>query len=102
MLGIATRDLSNCKLGRRGDRPNAFAVAQILGPAQLELAGALTHREVDARMLRQAEASGLENGRDRRADDILAMFGKLGMAASAKPREAIARIAVDSNLEHFA
>lgn len=84
MLRVATSDLVDGEFGRRDNGLEALGITILLRPAQLEPSASLLGRNVGVSELGQAEAGGLKNRRDRRANDVLAMLRKLGMTACGK------------------
>jgi len=60
----------------------------------------LTGLELNAGVLLEPKARSLQDRRNRRADDILPVFGEIGVAARGYSGKTIAFVPVESDLEH--
>jgi hypothetical protein len=102
VLGETPGDFGHGELCRRDDRLEALEVALPLRPTQAETSGRLTSRQVDPGVLLEAEARGLQDGRNGGADDVAAMRLEIGMAARGYAGKAIPLVPVEGDLEHGA
>jgi hypothetical protein len=99
---ITPCNLLDCELRRCDDGSDALEIALVCGPTELELTRLLTYGQVGTRVLAQSQACRLKNGRDCRADDVLAVVGKVGVAAGQETGATTAVVPVEGNLEHDA
>ncbi len=88
------------QLGRRNDGAQAFEVALAFGPPQPEVAGFLKRLQFHAGVSLQPEARRLQNGGNRRANDVLTVFVEISMPARRNFGNAIAAVPIEDDLEH--
>ncbi len=100
MVRETPRDPFDGQLGRRKDGAQAFEVALALGPLQPEVAGFLKRLQLHAGVSLQPEARRLQNGGNRRANDVLTVFVEIGMSARRNFGNAIAVVPIEDDLEH--
>lgn len=99
---VLARDLLDCKFRGLYDRAKPFVPTFPRRPSDLQPTGFLLYDEGAMRDLRQAEARGLKHRRNRGADDIVAVVGKIGMAGGGKTGEPVLLVAIESHLKHGA
>jgi len=100
VLRETTGDLRERKLRGRDDRLNALDVATAVVQHHVELALLLECGEVPSGIVFEPEPRRLENSRNRRAHDVLTVRGKIDVTVGGNPGEAIALVAIESDLEH--
>ena len=100
MLWETPGDLLNGELGGREDRSHALAIALILVPIEGQFARLLSCGDIGVGVLGQSEPRRLENCRNRGANDVGAMVGKVGVPARCQPAAPIAVVPVEGDLEH--
>jgi hypothetical protein len=98
--GIPASDLLYCEFCCGNDRDDAFAIPFFLGPTELELTRFLPDAQRGACELREAEPRGLQDGRNGGANDIPAVFRKIGVPGSAQSGESPSLVAAEAYLEH--
>ncbi len=100
MLGKTVRDLLDGELRGCGNRSHAFEIALILRPPKLQLARLLADRHLGSDVLGQPQSRGLKNRRDRRANDVFSMDGKIRVPTRRNAAAPIAIVPSESYLEH--
>jgi len=102
VLRETTGDLRDRELRGHDDRLNAFDVSTAVVKHHVELSFLLECGEVSPGVMLESQAGRLKNARNRGADDVLAVLGKIDVTVGRYPGEAIAFVAIKSDLEHGA
>lgn len=79
MFGEAASDLGDRCSGGCDDRARSLAIAIRIGDVQCKFAGLLVSLGFDRAVQLKPQTSGLQDRRDRCADDVLPVLGEIGV-----------------------